>query len=201
MSKLIAAIDAGTSYHHVALNDGRWAHLIDERWYLPELDQYDFSQVNVIIATCRSNPDLLAAHKNRFYDFLNAGGTIVAFAGTDPVRWLPNIESKSVSTNYWWWLDKNAESGLEIASTEHPLFDALTLTDMTWHHHSRFIPPKEAVSLVNHSDGSSVFYEDKTSTRGRMLITGLDPFFHHGSYFMPATTRFLEKFLPWLKQA
>ncbi|PHS70710.1 MAG: hypothetical protein COB23_03285 [Methylophaga sp.] len=201
MSNLIAAIDAGTSYHHVALNDERWAHMIDERWYLPDLDQYDFSHVDVIIATCRSNPDLLSPHKVRFQEFLDEGGTIVAFAGTDPAQWLPNIESKSVSTNYWWWLEADPQSELEIASPKHPLFDALSLTEMTWHHHTRFIPPEGAVSLINHNDGSSVFYEDKISTRGRLLITGLDPFFHHGSYFMPATTRFLEKFLPWLNDS
>jgi len=29
----------------------------------------------------------------------------------------------------------------------------------------------------------------------------LDPFFHHGTYFMPAATRFLDGFLPWLRES
>jgi hypothetical protein len=31
-----------------------------------------------------------------------------------------------------------------------------------------------------------------------MLITCLDPISHFGSYFMPATERFLDGFLPWV---
>ena len=201
MSKLIAAIDGGTSYHHVALNDKRWAHLIDARWYLPELGRQDFSQVDVIIVTCRSNPDLVALHKNRFLCFIDGGGTVVAFAGAGAENWLPNVVATPVPTNYWWWLDKNADSGLRVGSPDHPLCRAVPLADMTWHHHTRFVPPPGAVSILDHVDGSSIFYDDQVSTPGRMLISGLDPFCHHGSYFMPATTRFLDGFLPWIREA
>jgi hypothetical protein len=31
------------------------------------------------------------------------------------------------------------------------------------------------------------------------ILTSLDPFFHHGSHFMPATTRFPDGFLPWMR--
>lgn len=72
------------------------------------------------------------------------------------------------------------------------------LGDMTWHHHGHFTPAPGAVSLVDHVDGGSIFYDDRVSTRGRMLVTSLDPFYHHGSHFMPTTTRFLDGFLPWL---
>lgn len=32
-----------------------------------------------------------------------------------------------------------------------------------------------------------------------MIVTSLDPVYHHGSRFMPATTRFLDRFLPNLR--
>jgi len=38
------------------------------------------------------------------------------------------------------------------------------------------------------------------TTGGQMILTTLDPFYHHGSHFMPATTRFLDGFLPWLRE-
>jgi hypothetical protein len=29
------------------------------------------------------------------------------------------------------------------------------------------------------------------------MVATLDPFYHHGSFFVPATTRFLDGFLAW----
>lgn len=200
MSNRVAALDGGTSYHHVALNDPRWAHLIDARIYLPELDNADLSAFDILVATCRSNPDQISQNKENLDAFLARGGMIVAFAGTAPERWLPNITAREARVNYWWWLEDNPDSGLHVANPQHDLFTAMRLDDMTWHHHALFDPPAGATSLVNHVDGGSIFYDDPASTSGRLLITSLDPFFHHGSYFMPATTRFLEKFIPWLKR-
>ena len=33
-----------------------------------------------------------------------------------------------------------------------------------------------------------------------LIVTSLDPMFHVGSNFMPAAARFLERFLPWLRE-
>lgn len=198
MSCRIAAFDGGTYYHMKALNEPAWADLIDEQLYLPDLDDADFSDFDVLIATCRSNPELIQPHRDRIASFLEGGGTMVAFAGTAPERWLPGVAARPVPTNYWWWLDRDADSGLRIVTPEHSLFTAVTLADCTWHHHCRFIPPAGAVSLIDHADGGSVLYEDSVSSNGRLLVTGLDPFFHHGSHFMPAASRFLKGFLPWL---
>ena len=48
-------------------------------------------------------------------------------------------------------------------------------------------------------DGGVVLYIDRVSTRGTLLVTCLDPIAHFGSYFMPATERFLDGFLPWVR--
>jgi hypothetical protein len=45
-----------------------------------------------------------------------------------------------------------------------------------------------------------ILYVDEVTTKGRMVVTSLDPFYHHGSHFMPATTRFLDGFLPWVRE-
>ena len=61
------------------------------------------------------------------------------------------------------------------------------------------VPPPGARSVIDKLGQGSILYEDCVSTPGRMLVTSLDPCYHHGSYFMPATTRFLRGFLPWLQ--
>jgi hypothetical protein len=54
--------------------------------------------------------------------------------------------------------------------------------------------------LRDDASGRAVLYEDRVSTPGRLIAMSLDPFYHHGCNFMPATTRFLERFLPWLRR-
>ena len=48
---------------------------------------------------------------------------------------------------------------------------------------------------VNESD-KPILYIDEVTMSGRMIVTSLDPFYHHASHFMPATARFLDGFLP-----
>ena len=57
---------------------------------------------------------------------------------------------------------------------------------------------KNCEVLVSTDDGGAVLYIDQVSTKGTWINTTLDPDFHYGSYFMPATERFLRGFLPWL---
>jgi hypothetical protein len=57
-----------------------------------------------------------------------------------------------------------------------------------------------AETLVATEDGGSVLYVDKVTTPGTMVVTSLDPMYHFGSYFMSATERFLDGFLPWVME-
>ena len=61
------------------------------------------------------------------------------------------------------------------------------------------MPPEGAEILIRDADGLPLLYVDAVSTAGRMIVTSLDPCYHHGSHFMPATTRFLAGFLPSLR--
>jgi hypothetical protein len=48
-------------------------------------------------------------------------------------------------------------------------------------------------------DGAAVLYTDDVSgAPGRLVMTTLDPDYHFGAHFMPATERFLDRFFPWL---
>lgn len=62
-------------------------------------------------------------------------------------------------------------------------------------------PPEGATVLVSTADGGAVLYIDEITTPGRLVMTTLDPMWHFGSYFMPATERFLARFFPWVGTA
>ena len=59
-----------------------------------------------------------------------------------------------------------------------------------------------AVSLVElHTESGevdgSILYLDEQSTPGRLLVTTMDPVYHHGSGFMPGATQLLYSSLHW----
>ncbi|MDQ0271890.1 hypothetical protein J2S17_003778 [Cytobacillus purgationiresistens] len=87
-----------------------------------------------------------------------------------------------------------------MASPKYDLFNYITLEDATWHQHGVFWPVEGAQKLIATEDGGAVMYLDQVSTKGTWLITTLDPDYPFGSYFMPATERFLDGFLPWLAE-
>lgn len=196
---VIAALDAGTYYHHRTFHTPELMPYFDRHLYLPELDDAALAGCDALIVSCRTNPDLLVPHRERFARFLAAGKTLVAMGETGAHRWLDGVRWTDCEVNFWWWKTPGADSGLRLAQPAHPLFSHLTLADATWHQHGTFTPPPGARSLIDKAGAGSVLYEDRHSTPGRLIVTSLDPMYHHGSYFMPAASRFLRGFLPWLK--
>lgn len=196
---VIAALDAGTYYHHRTFHTPELTPYLDRFIYLPELDDAALADCDALIVSCRTHPDLLVPHRARFARFLASGRTLVAMGETGSHRWLDGVHWTDCEVNFWWWTTPGADSGLRLAQPAHPLFSHLTLADATWHQHGTFTPPPGAVSLIDKAGAGSVLYEDRHSTAGRLIVTSLDPMYHHGSYFMPAASRFLRGFLPWLK--
>lgn len=194
---VIAALDAGTYYHHRTFHTPELMPYLDRHLYLPELDDAALAGCDALIVSCRTNPDLLVPHRERFARFLAAGKTLVAMGETGAHRWLDGVRWTDCEVNFWWWKTPGADSGLRLAHPAHPLFSHLTLADATWHQHGTFTPPPGARSLIDKAGAGSVLYEDRHSTPGRLIVTSLDPMYHHGSYFMPAASRFLRGFLPW----
>lgn len=194
----LIATSCGTYYHIESLEAPRYADFFDAV-VAPEDLADVLTPEDCLWVPCRSPAQRLIPQKTVLEDHLKVGGTIVATGESRSDLWLPNVHFHGRPTNWWWWLDKEADLGVQISAPEHPLLRGMSRLDVTWHLHGHFDVPEGTEVLVEDEDGLPLFYEDKVSTPGRMLITSLDPMFHHGSHFMPATTRFLDLFLPNLK--
>ena len=195
----ILAIHPGAYYHIESLEAPRYRHHFDALVRPEALGDVDLNAFNVVLIPCRTPADRLLPHKAQLARYLDRGGTIVATGESESQLFLPGITFTPQATNFWWWLTPGADLGVRIAQPGHSLFERLTQRDITWHLHGWFDPPAGAQVLAVNGEGRPILYIDEVTTAGRMVITSLDPFFHHGSHFMPATTRFLDGFLPWMR--
>lgn len=201
-SPRIVAVDGGTYFHHATLGDPRFAPYFSDLVYAPELaGSRHWQDADCLFVASRQDPAWLQAAGQAIGDFLAAGKTLVVMGDNAAESWVPGVRWRPAEVNFWWWLTPGADSGLRLAAPEHALFQHLTLADATWHQHGYLDLPAGAQSLVDRAAGGSILYEDRVSTAGRIIVTTLDPCYHHGSNFMPATSRFLAGFLPWLQQS
>ena len=196
----IAVVYGGTSHHQRTYKTSEFAKYIDRIIPIRELEAASLEGVDVLIVPSQTHLGLLEKNAAKIHEYADAGGTVVTF-GPQGVDWLPAHKWEFRPTNFWWWLEKDARSGLVLTGPDHDLFvNYLTLADATWHQHGVYWPPEGCEVLVSTEDGGAVFYIDKISSKGIWINTTLDPDYHYGSYFMPATERFLRGFLPWLKE-
>jgi hypothetical protein len=196
----ILAVNAGAAFHIECLEGPRYRHCFDRLIRPEELGDVALDAYGALLVPCRTAAHRLTPHVGKLLSYLDAGGTIVAMGECHSDQWLPNIRFTPVETNFWWWLERGSDLGVTIASPTHPLFRRLERRDLAWHLHGHFAPPPGAEVLVADREGRAIVYVDEVTTPGRMILTSLDPFFHHGHHFMPATTRFLDGFLAWLAE-
>ncbi|MGH3529528.1 MAG: hypothetical protein ACRDS0_01625 [Pseudonocardiaceae bacterium] len=197
----LAAVYGGSGPHHRALTDYA-RHLTAGLVYLPDLADTDLTGVDGLIIAERLHRGLLTRAADRILALLDAGGTVIAFGGGEPLpEFLPGVRWEHRPTNYWWWLEPGAGLGLHSPTPDHALFDHLSLGDCTWHYHGVLTAPAGADVLVALPSGEALLYIDRVSTPGTLVVATLDPMSHYGSHFMPATERFLNGFLPWASQA
>lgn len=154
---------------------------------------------DVLWVPCRTPAQRMIAQKHVVKRHLNAGGTVIALGESRSDLWLPAVNFTPAPTNFWWWLEQGADLGVRVAAPDHPLLNEIGHKDVTWHLHGWFVPPEGAEVLAHDAEGRAIFYVDDVSTPGRMIISSLDPMYHHGSHFMPATSRFLDRFIPNVK--
>lgn len=196
----ILAIHPGTYYHIESLEAPRYAQYFDKLVRPEDLPSINLSDYNVVFIPCRTPADRMFPVAAQLREYLDNGGTIVATGESDQAQFLPNIKFTAQPTNFWWWLTPGADLGVRVVKPAHSLFEYLTEKDCTYHLHGSYDVPEGAEVLVVNERQLPILYIDQVTTKGRMVITSLDPIYHHGSHFMPATTRFLDGFLPWVRE-
>ena len=196
----IAVMYGGSSQHQRTYKTSEFGQHIEACISVRKFAETPLDEFDVLLIPSQTHVELLAENKQKIYDFANEGKVVVTF-GPQHEEWLPAHNWEFRPTNFWWWLEPGADSGLRLPGAEHDLFtNYLTLADATWHQHGVYWPAEGCETLVSTVDGGSVLYIDKVNTNGTWVNTTLDPDYHLGSYFMPATERFLRGFLPWLKE-
>jgi hypothetical protein len=194
----LIAPSSGTYYQIEALEGPRYAGIFD-RVTTPEALAEELTPDDALFVPCRTPPQRMIAQAPLVEAHLAAGGTVVAMGESRSDLWLPTVSFHGRPTNWWWWLEPGADLGNEVTSPDHPLMQDIGKAEVTWHLHGHFDPPEGAEVLATDRDGQAIFYVDEVSTPGRLVVTSLDPIYHYGSHFMPATTRLLDRFLPNLK--
>lgn len=164
-------------------------------------DPAGLAGVEVVIVADRLRPDLLVRWVEAVRDRLDAGATVVVFGENDLSRLLPGVGLAPRETNFWWWRT-GEDAGIRRTETDHPADAFFSDRALIWHFHGALAPPAGAVSLVDLHlpDGSldgSLLYIDEVSSAGRLLVTTMDPVYHHGSGFMPGATQLLYSTLHW----
>lgn len=195
----IATLYSGHAPHYVTFYTPKFNQFLNKIIYLPDFNEQDLDGMDVLIVPSQLHNKYLLAAAPAIRRFADNGGIVVAF-GPQPWSWIPSQKWESRPTNFWWWLEDNADSGLRMQDLNYPLFrDGFLNEDAcTWHQHGVFHLQEGMQSLIDMKDGGSLLYVDKVSSNGTWIVTTLDPDFHFGSYFMPATEKFLDGFLPWL---
>lgn len=155
----------------------------------------------VILVSDRLRPDLLGPWTPMIRAALDRGATVLVFGENAAGTWLPGVREESRPTVFWWWRT-GEDHRLRLCAPEHPAWEFFAERAVIWHYHGVLQPPPGAVSLVDlHTpagdrDGS-ILYLDETSSAGRLLVTTMDPVYHHGSGFMPGATQLLYSTLYW----
>ncbi|TCJ16727.1 hypothetical protein E0L93_08330 [Rubrobacter taiwanensis] len=197
--KKLAAVYGGSAPHHRALNEPKYRRWLSGLIYLPDLPGADLDGFDGLLIPERLHRGKLDEAAGSVLAYLDRGGTVLVFSGGEhPPVWLPGLKWEHRPTNFWWWLEPGADLGLVCHNPDHSLFGYIELDDATWHYHGLLHPPEGAETLIALRDEGALLYIDRVSTPGTLLVTTLDPLYHFGSYFMPATERFLDGFLPWV---
>lgn len=202
---MLAVLDGGTYYHAETLYGPRYAGIFDRILYAPDLDEQSLKDVRLLIVPDRTCPRILRQKHHLILAVAERGDTVVVLGENEAHDWVPGMHWLPRPTNFWWWLEPHAVAPHRLVTPEHELFQFLNLKDCIWHFHGVLRPLEGVISLIdvppdeNGEPGGVLLYDDRISTPGRLIVSTLDPFYHHGSHFMPATTRFLDRFLPWAK--
>lgn len=178
---------------------------LDDLIYLPDLGQYDLSKYAALIAPDGMDSEVIGAQARPLNDYVRNGGLLVVFGGESTAKWVDvvNLEWLPIHAKDWlWWTKPGSRLEIHQPLPTHPICEAISLRDMSWHWIGAFAHNDSATSLLDLDDGRGSLLLDFADLPGggRLIVSTLDPHVHNGERFMPATSRFLAAFYPWLNR-
>ncbi|MDO5671297.1 MAG: hypothetical protein Q4G30_00360 [Actinomycetaceae bacterium] len=170
--------------------------------YAPELQAADLERLDSLYVASRQHPVTMHALAPLVLDFVNTPGKKVFIGGENQVgSWLPGVREEYRETNFWAWRT-GEDLGRRNKNPGNPLWQYLNDEALHWHFHGALFGPAGAVSLVDLDEGlpvnGSILYHDDASYAGEVVVTTMDPDYHHGAGFMPGATQLLYRMLQWL---
>lgn len=181
-----------------------YAAYLDAEIYLRHLDRVDLRDFRAIVVPDFSNQALLQAHAAQLNAYLADGGFMIVFEPNRMDEWLEVVEVQWFSReneDWKWWMKPGGRMEAYQPNPDHSMARAIPLADMCWHFFGAFRLPPDAIPILNlDNDEGCLVYDQTVAGGGRLIASTIDPHTHHGRRFMPATTRFLNGFYPWLKR-
>lgn len=173
-----------------------------ESVYLPEADPAGLADLDVVLVSDRLHrgrlarfvPALLAALQDR-------GKTVIVLGENKVEDWLPGVGYTFRPTVFWKWRT-GEDNGTRLRLPGDPMWEFFTPRSVSWHHHGLLHPRPGARSLVvmeeDGAESGTLLYLDEVNQPARLLVTTMDPVYHHGSGFMPGASQLLYSLLRWV---
>lgn len=160
------------------------------------------SEADAILVSDRLRQDLLALAGPALLERFAAGVPGAVFGENRVGSWFPQLVEHERPTIFWWWRTGEPHRKRRVAR-EHPAQRHFSDRSVIWHSHGVLELPADATSLVDldHVDGSvdgSILAVWEPANGARVLVSTMDPVYHHGSGFMPGATQLLYRSLAWL---
>lgn len=199
--KRIAYIHWGNSWQLRSFQDFR--HYIDDCIYIHDLPKVNLSSYAAVIMPDAMDSAAPLPHAWQLNAYLQGGGfLIVCLQGHADWLDIPGLTWTPGNCRDWLWWTKGEKLEVKLSVPRHPITESLPLSHMSWHWGGSYNVPEGARSIMEIDDGRGSLFLDFPSLPGggRLLLATLDPHSHNGQRFMPATTRFLRSFYPWLNR-
>ena len=197
----IAYIHWGNSWQLRSFQDFR--QYIDDLIYIHDLPKVDLTSYAAVVMPDAMDAAAVLPHAPQLNAYLKQGGFLIVFL-QGHADWLdiPGLEWSPGNCRDWLWWTKGEKLEISLTTPAHPIAQSIPLSHMSWHWGGSYNVPQGARSIVEIDGGGGSLFLDFPSLAngGRLLLATLDPHSHNGQRFMPATTRFLRSFYPWLNR-
>lgn len=159
-----------------------------------------------LLVSDRLRRDLLLQAAPALTGWLDRGRPAVILGENAIGDWLPGFAEEPRPTIFWWW--RTGEPHRMSRSTPgHPAHELFSDRALFWHSHGVLRLPAHASSLVDlaregdgQRDGSILAVWERPGA-APVLVSTMDPVYHHGSGFMPGASQLLFRSLLWLRDA